>query len=109
MKNLLKSLGLFSLFFNTHPQMNGVTECDIPYEDCDNEFVCPKITEVTTCGNDGLDEYASDFESGVIDAGIYRNGTPTEDAASNSTIDCSTYNPLTDQDTIVDSDFYINI
>ena len=59
--------------------------------------------------NKPLDEYASDFESGVIDAGIYRNGTPTEDAASNSTIDCSTYNPLTDQDTIVDSDFYINI
>jgi len=59
--------------------------------------------------NKPLDEYASDFESGVIDAGTYTNGTPTEDAASNSTIDCSTYNPLTDQDTIVDSDFYINI
>ena len=36
MKNFLKSLGLFSLFFNTHPQMNGITECDIPYEDCSN-------------------------------------------------------------------------
>ena len=73
MKNLLKSLGLFSLFFNTHSQMNGITECDIPYEDCSNEFVCPKITEVTTCGNDGLDDYATYRLSLVIKSPDVRN------------------------------------
>jgi hypothetical protein len=56
-----------------------------------------------------LDEYAGDFEAGVVNAGEYINGTPIEDVASNSTIDSSTYSPITDQDTVVDSDLYINI
>jgi len=56
-----------------------------------------------------IDEYTSDFELGLIDAGEYINGTPIEDSASNSTIDSSTYNPITDQDTVVDADLYINI
>ena len=55
-----------------------------------------------------IDEFASDYESGVIDAGEFINGTPTENAASNSTIDSSTYSPITDQDAVVDSDLYIN-
>ena len=55
-----------------------------------------------------IDEFASDYEAGVIDAGEFINGTPTEDAASNSTIDSSTYSPITDQDAVVDSDLYIN-
>ena len=56
-----------------------------------------------------IDEYASDFEVGVIDAGEYINGTPIEDTASNSTIDSDTYSPITGQDTVVDSDLYINV
>ena len=33
--------------------------CSIPYQDCDNDFVCPKITEITDCGGDGLDGYST--------------------------------------------------
>jgi len=56
-----------------------------------------------------VDEYGTDFEAGVVDAGEYLNGTPIELADSNSTIDSSTYNPITDQDVVVDSDLYINV
>ncbi len=56
-----------------------------------------------------IDEYSSDFEAGMIDAGNYANGVPIESAASDSTIDSSTYNPITDQDVVVDSDLYINV
>ena len=55
-----------------------------------------------------IDEFATDYESGVIDAGSFINGEPTENVASNSTIDSSTYSPITDQDVVVDSDLYIN-
>jgi hypothetical protein len=55
-----------------------------------------------------IDEFATDYESGVIDAGEFINGEPTENVASNSTIDSSTYSPITDQDVVVDSDLYIN-
>ena len=27
--------------------------------DCDNEFVCPKITEITDCGENGLNGYST--------------------------------------------------
>jgi hypothetical protein len=56
-----------------------------------------------------VNEYGTDFEAGVVDAGEYLNGTPIEVLASNSTIDSSTYNPITDQDVVVDSDLYINV
>ena len=36
-----------------------MSSCDIPYEDCENEYVCPKITEVTRCGEDGLSGYST--------------------------------------------------
>ena len=36
-----------------------MSSCDIPYEDCENEFVCPKITEVTSCGENGLSGYST--------------------------------------------------
>lgn len=36
-----------------------MSSCDIPYEDCDNEFVCPKITEVTNCGENGISGYST--------------------------------------------------
>jgi len=38
---------------------NDIHSCSIPYQDCDNEFVCPKITEVTDCGSNGLDGYST--------------------------------------------------
>ena len=56
-----------------------------------------------------VDEYGTNFEAGVVDAGEYLNGTPIEVLASNSTIDSSTYSPITDQDVVVDSDLYINV
>ena len=58
--------------------------------------------------NKPLNEYASEFESGLIDCGEFQAGTPTEKSDTLSTIDCGTYNPLTDQDTVVDADLYIN-
>ena len=36
-----------------------MSSCDIPYSDCDNEFVCPKITEFTSCGENGLSGYST--------------------------------------------------
>ena len=39
----------------------------------------------------------------------YISGQITEDVATVSIIDSSTYSPLTDQDTVVDADLYINI
>ena len=33
--------------------------CPIPYEDCDSEYVCPKITEVTHCSEGGIDGYTT--------------------------------------------------
>ncbi len=59
--------------------------------------------------NKPLDEYTTEFESGLIDGGEYVSGQITEDADTVSIIDSSTYSPLTDQDTVVDADLYINI
>jgi hypothetical protein len=36
-----------------------IHSCSIPYKDCDNDFVCPKITEITDCGGNGLDGYST--------------------------------------------------
>jgi hypothetical protein len=52
--------------------------------------------------------YAPDFEFGLVDGGSYRNGIPVESAATLSVLECSTYSPLTAQDTVVDAGFYIN-
>ena len=30
-------------------------ECPIPYEDCENEYVCPKVTEITHCSEGGIE------------------------------------------------------
>lgn len=38
---------------------NDIHSCSVPYQDCDNEFVCPKITEITDCGENGLDGYST--------------------------------------------------
>ena len=59
--------------------------------------------------NKPLDEYTTEFESGLIDGGEYVSGELTEAVNTVTIIDCSTYSPLTDQDTVVDADLYINI
>ena len=38
---------------------NDIHSCSIPYQDCDNEYVCPKITEITDCGENGLSGYST--------------------------------------------------
>lgn len=45
---------------------NDIHSCSIPYQDCDNEFVCPKITEITDCGENGLDGYSTYHLSLII-------------------------------------------
>jgi hypothetical protein len=55
-----------------------------------------------------LINYVSNFEFGLIQGGIYRNGAPIESASSLSIIDCDTYSPLTSQDTVIDAGFYVN-
>ena len=70
----------------------------------------PALLEDTKLGivDKPIDEFASDYEAGVIDGGAFINGIPTSTTASTSTIDSDTYNPITDQDVVVDSDLYIN-
>lgn len=33
--------------------------CDIPYEECDNLYACPKVTEITHCSEGGLEGYTT--------------------------------------------------
>ena len=33
--------------------------CDIPYQECNNLYACPKVTEVTQCSDGGLDGYTT--------------------------------------------------
>lgn len=56
-----------------------------------------------------LINYNQDFEFGLVDGGKYLNGNPVEAPSSRSTIDCSTYTPLTAQDIVVDAGPYINV
>jgi len=55
-----------------------------------------------------LINYDSGFRFGLVDGGRYLNGVPVEPAGSLSTIECSTYSPVTAQDTLVDAGPYIN-
>ena len=50
-----------------------VHSCSIPYNDCNNEFVCPKITEVTDCGENGLQGYSTYRLSLIIKNSNVRN------------------------------------
>jgi len=59
--------------------------------------------------NQPLSEYVESFEAGLVKGGEYSNGELVESSSSVSTIDGSTYNPDTDQDTVVDADLYINV
>ena len=55
-----------------------------------------------------LTNYVSGFEFGFVDGDEYINGISVAPASQTSTIDCETYSPITAQDTLVDSGFYIN-
>lgn len=70
----------------------------------------PSLIQDTKLGmlDQPLINYVPDFEFGLIFGGTYLNGNPTEPSSSVSTIECSTYDPLTDQDTVVDAGIYIN-
>ena len=59
--------------------------------------------------NKPLIEFTDIFESGLINAGDYINGELVDSAVNTSNLDASTYNPDTDQDTVVDAGLYINI
>jgi hypothetical protein len=70
----------------------------------------PLLIQDTKIGllDEPLVSYVSEFEFGLVQGGLYRNGEPVEPAAETSTIDCETYTPLTAQDIQVDSGLYIN-
>ena len=55
-----------------------------------------------------LTNYVSGFEFGLVDGDEYINGISVASASQTSTIDCETYSPITAQDTLVNSGFYIN-
>lgn len=56
--------------------------------------------------NEPLVNYTTDYQYGLILCGTYLNGKPTEAPASVSTINCSTYSPLTAQDVSIDCGVY---
>jgi hypothetical protein len=52
----------------TPPEINGLLnhpidpvpgECPIPDSDCNNNYVCPRVTEVTHCSRDGISGYTT--------------------------------------------------
>ena len=40
-------------------ESTDLEQCDIPYNDCDNIYACPKVTEITQCSNGGLNGYTT--------------------------------------------------
>jgi hypothetical protein len=70
----------------------------------------PQLIQDTKIGmlDQPLTDYASDFQFGEINGGLYLNGEPVPSGIS-STLDCTTYNPFVPQVIIVDSGLYINI
>lgn len=41
------------------PPMPTQNNCEIPYEECNNLYACPKITEITQCSEGGLEGYTT--------------------------------------------------
>jgi hypothetical protein len=39
--------------------IRSTDECDIPYIDCGNTYLCPKVTEITRCSEGGLPGYTT--------------------------------------------------
>jgi len=58
--------------------------------------------------NKPLSEFTDTFESGLLKAGDYINGELLDSSVNTSNMDSGTYNPETDQDTVVDAGLYIN-
>ena len=59
--------------------------------------------------NKPLIEFTDIFESGLVNAGDYINGELVDLDINTSNLDASTYNPDTNQDTVVDAGLYINV
>ena len=59
--------------------------------------------------NKPLIEFTDIFESGLINSGDYINGELVDSSENTSNLDASTYNPDTNQDTVVDAGLYINV
>ena len=64
---------------------DDITSCPIPYNDCDLEYVCPKITEITQCSEGGISGYTTYQLSLIIKNplvkniyAIYGDNTPIE-------------------------------
>lgn len=70
--------------------------------------VAPEQLSGTRFGfiNQPLINYNFQFQAGILLGGDYLNGSPTEDAATLSTVDCGTYNPLIAQDVVIDAGSY---
>jgi hypothetical protein len=54
-------------------QPDPLSECPIPYTDCNNNYVCPKVTEVTHCSHDGISGYTTYQLSLVITNPLVQN------------------------------------
>ena len=65
----------------TPPEINGLlnhpvdplSECPIPYNDCNNNYVCPRVTEVTHCSQDGISGYTTYRLSLIINNPVVQN------------------------------------
>ena len=53
-----------------------------------------------------LINYNVQFQAGLLSGGDFLNGSPTEDQATVSVVDCGTYDPLVAQDSVIDSGTY---
>ena len=54
--------------------LSSTSTCPIVYEDCDSEYVCPKVTEVTHCSTGGIEGYTTYRISLIIkDLSVVKN------------------------------------
>lgn len=50
---------LFNLYSLLTTFINGLNACSIEKPECNYEYVCPKITEITDCGEGGVDGFTT--------------------------------------------------
>ena len=50
---------LFNLYSLLTTFINGLNACSIEKPECNYEYVCPKITEITDCGEGGIDGFTT--------------------------------------------------
>ena len=53
--------------------LGDISSCQIPYSVCDLEYVCPKVTEITSCGENGLSGYSTYRLSLIVKNPIVQN------------------------------------